>query len=353
LDKDGGRYRALDGLRGIAAIAVAAYDLSALTGVRHGLTGFFSHGYLAADFFFCLSGFVLARAFAERYYWQPVLRFCTARAVRLLPLVAVTTVMTFGLRLVLVTSGAPIGDDTTAKLLTDLAFGVVSVPEYVHNHSQATLFPLYACAWFVGIELMISCVWRGILARAWIGTILAIPAFCLVILVHAAEQTASIDFGPMRDTSLWLPFVRGAVSFLLGVALWRASLAHVDEIFYFEPVATLLWIALWLPIEQSWAFDTVMITLVFPTMILFAAQARTLVTGTAVLSFLGDMSFPLFVIHAPLLILTVTLADGLFTLTALSMPIILATWVAAAWLVHRYVDLPMRERLLRSLAAYH
>jgi peptidoglycan/LPS O-acetylase OafA/YrhL len=56
---------ALDGLRGLAALAVALFHAAiffpALTVIAP------ANGYLAVDFFFVLSGFVLAHAYSERF----------------------------------------------------------------------------------------------------------------------------------------------------------------------------------------------------------------------------------------------------------------------------------------------
>ena len=54
--QSGNRYVALDGLRGVAAIAVV---------FRHAHVDAlpFAHGYLAVDLFFLLSGFVIARSY--------------------------------------------------------------------------------------------------------------------------------------------------------------------------------------------------------------------------------------------------------------------------------------------------
>jgi peptidoglycan/LPS O-acetylase OafA/YrhL len=55
----GGRFALLDELRGIAALAVCLFHIGTrATGVQ-----LFPNGYLAVDFFFMLSGFVLAEAY--------------------------------------------------------------------------------------------------------------------------------------------------------------------------------------------------------------------------------------------------------------------------------------------------
>ena len=56
------RYEILDGLRGVAAMIVVAYHLfeTYSAGPVHQIL---NHGYLAVDFFFVLSGFVIGYAY--------------------------------------------------------------------------------------------------------------------------------------------------------------------------------------------------------------------------------------------------------------------------------------------------
>lgn len=80
-----GHYRDLDGIRGILAIAVMLYHYKINTLIEK-LTGEFIHHSqwgLAVDFFFLLSGFVLARSFLNRP--TPATTILLERCFRLLP----------------------------------------------------------------------------------------------------------------------------------------------------------------------------------------------------------------------------------------------------------------------------
>ena len=60
------RYEILDGLRGVAAMLVVAYHL--FETYYHGTPDQpINHGYLAVDFFFVLSGFVIGYAYDDRW----------------------------------------------------------------------------------------------------------------------------------------------------------------------------------------------------------------------------------------------------------------------------------------------
>src|ERR1700761_6004380 len=77
-------YPALDGLRGVAAIAVMLHHFRPLTA-----PWLFAHGYLAVDLFFLLSGFVIAHAYDARFRkGLGVPAFLVIRLIRLWPMIA-------------------------------------------------------------------------------------------------------------------------------------------------------------------------------------------------------------------------------------------------------------------------
>lgn len=80
------RYEILDGLRGVAALLVVVYHLFEShfgLGEAHPL----NHGYLAVDFFFVLSGFVIGYAYDDRWDKMSIWTFFKRRLIRLQPMV--------------------------------------------------------------------------------------------------------------------------------------------------------------------------------------------------------------------------------------------------------------------------
>lgn len=77
----------LDALRGIAAIVVVLFHfLEVYSGGDH-IKQFINHGYLAVDFFFMLSGFVMAHAYDDRWNKMTVKDFFKRRLIRLHPMI--------------------------------------------------------------------------------------------------------------------------------------------------------------------------------------------------------------------------------------------------------------------------
>lgn len=80
------RYEILDGLRGVAAVLVVAYHLFE-TYYHGGTSQPINHGYLAVDFFFVLSGFVIGYAYDDRWDRMSTWGFVKRRLIRLHPMV--------------------------------------------------------------------------------------------------------------------------------------------------------------------------------------------------------------------------------------------------------------------------
>ena len=79
-------YLILDALRGIAAIIVVTFHLTEPLGTGH-FDILVNHGYLAVDFFFLLSGFVISYAYDDRWEKMSMKQFFKRRLIRLQPMV--------------------------------------------------------------------------------------------------------------------------------------------------------------------------------------------------------------------------------------------------------------------------
>ncbi|MDR2498466.1 MAG: acyltransferase, partial [Tannerellaceae bacterium] len=87
-------FEILDGLRGIAAIVVLLFHIFETYSIVGGATMIVAHGYLAVDFFFVLSGFVIGYAYSDRWIrGMSVIDFLKRRVIRLHPMVAIGMVL--------------------------------------------------------------------------------------------------------------------------------------------------------------------------------------------------------------------------------------------------------------------
>ena len=80
------RYEILDGLRGVAALLILIFHIFEDESTRGPAFQHLNHGYLAVEFFFLLSGFVIGYAYDDRWDKMTVGGFFKRRLVRLHPM---------------------------------------------------------------------------------------------------------------------------------------------------------------------------------------------------------------------------------------------------------------------------
>ena len=256
------RLEGLDALRGFAALIVLIYHLCEALGVR----SMFPRGYLAVDFFFMLSGFIMARTYGRRLEEGLSLpTFMGLRWRKLWPIAA------FGSILGLATFQGPWQAAVAGLLLMPWFAG-------------ATAFTLNTPVWSLHFELFANLVHRFIERHLTLVLVISWPLFAMATAVHG-----SAAFGMMTE-HFSFGYARVLASYSLGVFLFRQ--------FGDTPPARLPWLILILP-AMIW----------IPTakldVVIAAAMALVIIGG---LSFnprwgpaIGAISFPLYAVHHPLL----------------------------------------------------
>src|ERR1700710_2350874 len=86
-------YEILDGLRGVASLLVVAFHVFETFNGGSRFKQIINHGYLAVDFFFLLSGFVVAYAYDDRWGKMSQWEFYKRRLIRLQPMVIMGSII--------------------------------------------------------------------------------------------------------------------------------------------------------------------------------------------------------------------------------------------------------------------
>ena len=332
------RFEALDGLRGVAAIAVVFYHV----GHWLELTNFVRHGYLAVDVFFCLSGFVMASAYEKRLTTGMEYRdFVWRRIIRLWPLIVLGAALG---GLAQLASGSDLGVDglSGSGLAVAIACAALLIPMVWNDR----LFPVNDPIWSLFLEVLINLVWAAAIKglRTWV--LLIIVGASALALAYLAREAGSASGGHNVET-LALGIARVVVSYTIGLLLYRIHQTGLVRITLPTPALALLILAtLSVPSlsRGGVVFDLFVVLIAVPAIILLASNQPN--TGSKFWKFSGDISYPLYVLHQPLWFL----ASAVLATTHATMDLRIATalagvFVAISWAVLKIYDEPTRRRL--------
>lgn len=375
-------YALLDGLRGVAALLVVWYHV--FEGFQFAgnkpVIDFINHGYLAVDFFFILSGFVVGYAYDNR--WGKTLTtggFFRRRLIRLQPMVCMGALI--GAVSFLLT-GMERWDGSHATLgLTLLAFvcgclmlpALPGMPREVRGNGE--MFPLNGPCWSLFFEYIGNIVYALVIRRlsTRLLSMLTVALCCALTWFAVTDQSGygSIGVGWTVDSMNMLGgFLRMLCPFTAGVLLSRIfkPFNNVRGAFW---ISTAVLLALFhVPyINSSYSlggifgtlslngvFESVCIVAIFPLIVWLAASGKTTdAASTRICRFLGDISYPLYIVHYPLmyafyrwLIKTkqYTLQETWYV--ALT---VVAGSIVLAWLCLKIYDEPVRKSLRQTLPA--
>jgi peptidoglycan/LPS O-acetylase OafA/YrhL len=291
------RFVLLDGLRGVAAFAVI------LDHVPGGVLGDLLPGrYLAVDFFFVLSGFVLAHAYSRRLEqgWSP-LSFMTARLIRLYPMYLLGLALGLALSVIGLLRGW-VGP-TWSDVLTTAGLGLLFLPAPpMAGFGGGALYPFNGPAWSLFFELIANLVY-ALVARflSWrvLGAVLVVGAVAVVFTINRHAGTGGPGW-------LWEHFDAGLArvmfDFFAGVTIHRvwAGKRLPALPWWAALLAFLLVIAV--PAEGMWriVYDSAAALILMPTLVALSAGSRVTGSVARLCSTIGLLSYGVYVIHVPL-----------------------------------------------------
>jgi peptidoglycan/LPS O-acetylase OafA/YrhL len=203
------RFEALDGWRGICACLVVLFHFHGYSPLY--TSGLVRNSYLFVDFFFVLSGFVIAWNYATKLdTWPGVRRFLILRLGRVYPLhvfMLLCFVAWETLRLLTHSEGAFAGPNAAPGVITNLLL-VQSMG--VHD-SLTWNGPAWSISteWWSYVLFALVCAWLGM--RNWVLLATAIAAPILLLHLSASGMDTTYDWG----------YVRCVFGFALGVACYR------------------------------------------------------------------------------------------------------------------------------------
>ncbi len=291
------RYVALDGLRGVAALAVVFYHAPWLTHFSE--LGIARNAYLAVDFFFILSGFVIAANYAQTIRDGTEARvFLIKRFFRLYPLHAAILLALVGLEIV---KWAAQG-----KSASDVApfTGPNSVSLLVENLLMLQGLGLEGRlgwnppAWSVGAECVayLFFAWaalRGLVRRGKSALAVFGVSLAVYLLIAIAKNTLDVTFV--------LGLLRCLAGFSIGVTIWLYSPADWPRAPFAAGVAALLALAVMACIGGGATVVIIPLFIALTATLQYDRGALANALSTRAAQFLGRISYSIYLTHMPIL----------------------------------------------------
>jgi peptidoglycan/LPS O-acetylase OafA/YrhL len=355
-------YAILDGLRGVAALMVVAFHLFE----PHAPNRFeqmINHGYLAVDFFFLLSGFVIGYAYDARWRSMTLGEFCKRRLIRLHPMIVVA-MLVGALFFPFQMSGVfpRIQEAQTWQVILTMLVGMtlLPLPPALELRGWGEMHPLVGPAWSLFFEYVANILYALFIRR------FSKLALSVLVLLAGGALVHHLVLGPNGDViggwslapvQLQLGFTRLMFPFFAGLLLSRVvKPGRVPHAF---PLCSLLLVAvLALPrfggartLWMNGLYESVAIIVLFPLVVWLGASGslRGAVSQRAC-AFLGAISYPLYILHYPIVYTyTAWVADTKPSMQD-ALPVAALAFagsVALAWVILKAYDEPVRRWLAR------
>jgi peptidoglycan/LPS O-acetylase OafA/YrhL len=251
--------------------------------------------YLAVDFFFVLSGFVLSHVYGARLAsGMGMFAFMRARFIRFYPLYLFGLLLGFSLTLVQVIRW---GMHPAETLGLPFALNFFMLPSF-----SGLTFPFDAPAWSLFFELVANLAFAALFLRLSTRVLWAIVIASALGLVASAIVFDKLDGGWIPENFI-VGFPRVFFGFFAGVLIHRASLRQSWPALPSWSAYLLLLALLAIPTigpSRAWT-DFAVIVVGCPALLAFSAGARATGRLDRALGWLGAMSYGVYILHVPII----------------------------------------------------
>lgn len=362
-------YHLLDGLRGVAALMVIWYHVFEGYAFAGGTTiDTFNHGYLAVDFFFILSGFVIGYAYDDRWGKNFTMKdFIKRRLIRLHPMVimgAVVGAITFYIQGSVQWDGTHIGISMVMLSLLCTIFFIPAMPGVGYEvRGNGEMFPLNGPCWSLFFEYIGNILYALFIRR------LSNKALTIVVVLLGVALASFAIFNVSGYGNIGVGWTLDGVNFIGGLLrmLFPFSMGMLLSR-NFKPmklrgafwICTLVMIALFAvpylegteSICTNGIYEVFCIIIAFPILLWIGASGTTTdKKSTQICKFLGDISYPIYVIHYPFMYLFYAwlIKNQLFTLgETWQVALCVYAWnILFAYLCLKLYDEPVRKYLAK------
>lgn len=358
-------YQVLDALRGVAAIMVVCFHLFEVYSEGDHTRQIINHGYLAVDFFFLLSGFVIGYAYDDRWNKMSLIGFIKRRLIRLHPMI-IMGMLIGGILFYFQSSPILFPEISRTPVLKVLlvmliGFTLIPVPGSLDIRGWGEMHPLNGPAWTLFFEYIGNLLYATFIRKLpdlILAIFVSIAAFALIHLALTNGQGDIVGGWSLGSQQLYTGFIRLLYPFLAGLMLKRISRPGKMKNAFFI-CSFMIILILSIPRigghENLWMnglYDSLMVIIFFPIVVLIGASGEVKGKYTLMIcKLLGNISYPIYIIHYPLIYTyTAWVVDKKKSLSdgwpVGLMVLIIAICIAYACL--KFYDIPIRKWLAKK-----
>lgn len=379
------RYAILDGLRGVAALVVILFHgfetYIPFFGTQH-----INHGYLAVDFFFVLSGFVIGYAYDDRWDRMSTWSFFKRRLIRLHPMAVAGTL--FGACLFFFGESdyfSLIGGTEPWKFFLCIVLGLLMIPAGtgLDIRGWGETNSLNGPNWSLTFEYIGNILYAFVLRRlptVVLGMLCVASAFLTMNLAlgwdvfgfFAQPKYDVIGGWSITPDQMYVGFSRLLYPFLCGLLISRLLPKFITKE---NPSGSPLgirggfwWASLLLVVlfavpqiggkscVADGLYQVFAIVVMFPVIVLIGAGSKTTDKRSAKwCETLGNISYPLYITHFPLMYMQMAWVSShkdspVWHHVVLNLGILLVA-IGIAWAFLKLYDEPVRAWLKKKLYA--
>ncbi|GAA3752330.1 acyltransferase family protein [Terriglobus aquaticus] len=287
-------FLALDGLRGVAALAVVVFHFMEMAIYNYNVL-WIGHGWLAVDFFFCLSGFVIGYAYDDRIRQMGLKKFLEVRLIRLHPMVVFGSVLGL-LTLLWDPNRTSALAYSAGKVATMFVTSVLLIPYPVMHERGYSLFSLNSPAWSLFWEYVANVVYGIVLFRLRRSWLIVATVAAAIVLCGVGHNAGNLWAG-FNGKTFWTGGARVSFSFLAGLLVYRSRWI-VRSRLGFGSLSVLLVLAFVMPYATGgWLREAAVILVYFPLLVALGAGATLGPRAEKLCKFAGNISYPLYMTH--------------------------------------------------------
>ena len=354
-------YPILDGLRGVAALMVVAFHVFEIHSDGSHAKQIINHGYLAVDFFYLLSGFVIGYAYDDRWGKMTLGGFIKRRLIRLQPMVVIGMLiggLTFYAQACAYWPSIDLTPVWKLILVTLVGATLIPVPLSLDIRGWHEMHPLNGPGWSLFYEYIANlfyAVWIRKFSNMALAILVTLSAILLVHMALTSPNGDVIGGWSLDWEQIHVGLSRLLFPFFGGLLLSRVvKPRHIKQAFLIS--SGLIVLMLSIPriggTENLWLnglYDALTIILVFPVIVFIGASGTVSGKYLPKLSqFLGDISYPIYITHYPLIYLYTAWVSsnkyGLDKAWPAGLGLFLAS-IALAYAYLKWYDEPLRKWL--------